>query len=160
MPGHCSTSKSPKALEQARVGRLHILGIMKEACSEHATKLPPSVPRIIYKPIDPSKVGKLIGPGGSTINSIISESGVTNIAVDGDAGTVCISGLDDDAIDDAINRIDAVVGGGGGRPIRKQPMPKIAEGETFSGRPIKTVVPFGLCMDSQRRPRTLPAHRS
>ena len=50
-----------KALEQARVGRLHILGIMKEACSEHATKLPPSVPRIIYKPIDPSKVGKLIG---------------------------------------------------------------------------------------------------
>ena len=136
-----------KALEQAKVGRLHILGLMHEACPERLS-LPPSVPRSIKRSIDSSKVGKLIGPGGSTINSIIADSGVANINVDGDAATVCITGFDDATIDAAIARIEDIAGtGGGGRAngaAPKPPPPDINVGDEFEGALIKSVVPFGL----------------
>jgi len=123
---------------------------MHEACPERLS-LPPSVPRSIKRSIDSSKVGKLIGPGGSTINSIIADSGVANINVDGDAATVCITGFDDATIDAAIARIEDIAGtGGGGRAngaAPKPPPPDINVGDAFEGALIKSVVPFGLFIE-------------
>ena len=79
-----------EALEQARVGRLHILGKMTEALSEPRAYLSPYAPRILTIQIDPEKIGKLIGPGGKTIRGLQEGYGV-KIDVEED-GTVFISG--------------------------------------------------------------------
>lgn len=64
------------ALEQARVGRLHILGKMMETLSEPRKELSPYAPKIISFNIDPDKIGDVIGKQGKTINKIIEETGV------------------------------------------------------------------------------------
>lgn len=79
-----------EALEQARVGRLHILGKMTEALSEPRAYLSPYAPRILTIQIDPEKIGKLIGPGGKTIRGL-QEGYSVKIDVEED-GTVFISG--------------------------------------------------------------------
>jgi polyribonucleotide nucleotidyltransferase len=79
-----------EALEQAREGRLHILGKMNEALSEPRAYLSPYAPRILTLHIDPEKIGKLIGPGGKTIRGLQEGFGV-KIDVEED-GTVFISG--------------------------------------------------------------------
>ncbi len=79
-----------EALEQARVGRLHILEKMLEAIPEPRPYLSPYAPRILTLHIDPEKIGKLIGPGGKTIRSL-QETFMVKIDVEED-GTVYISG--------------------------------------------------------------------
>ena len=56
----------------------------------------------------------VIGPKGATIKEIIETSGVDNIVVDGDAAVVTVSGFDDDKIQAALDRIEAIAGLGGG----------------------------------------------
>jgi polyribonucleotide nucleotidyltransferase len=76
------------ALEQARQGRLYILGKMAEAISQPSEELSEFAPRILSFTVDPDKIGLLIGPGGKTIKSIQERHGVeTNI---NDDGTVTI----------------------------------------------------------------------
>ena len=70
------------ALLQARLGRLHILGRMKDAMPTPSVSLPPSVPRFVKLTVEPDMVGRIIGKGGETINGIIASTGVTNIAID------------------------------------------------------------------------------
>ena len=64
------------ALEQARVGRLHILGKMLEALPAYRTEMSKYAPKIIMFQIDPDKIGDVIGKSGKTINAIIEETGV------------------------------------------------------------------------------------
>ena len=64
------------ALEQARVGRLHILGKMMEALDHVRPELSKYAPKIITFNIDPDKIGDVIGKSGATINKIIEETGV------------------------------------------------------------------------------------
>ena len=64
------------ALEQARVGRLHILGKMMEALDHVRPELSKYAPKIISFNIDPDKIGDVIGKSGATINKIIEETGV------------------------------------------------------------------------------------
>ena len=59
-----------EALDQARTGRLFILGKMMEALPESRAYLSPFAPRILTINIDPEKIGKLIGPGGKTIRGL------------------------------------------------------------------------------------------
>ncbi len=77
------------ALEQARVGRLHILGKMMEALDHVRPELSKYAPKIISFNIDPDKIGDVIGKSGSTINKIIEETGV-KIDIDDD-GKVSIA---------------------------------------------------------------------
>jgi polyribonucleotide nucleotidyltransferase len=98
--------------------------------------------------IDPSKVGMVIGPKGATIKEIIETSGVDNIVVDGDAAVVTVSGFDDDKIQAALDRIEAIAGLGGGttgRPAkpRPPPPPPINEGDKYDGV-VRSIVPFGI----------------
>ena len=64
------------ALEQARLGRLHILGKMMEALDHVRPELSKYAPKILTFNIDPDKIGDVIGKSGSTINKIIEETGV------------------------------------------------------------------------------------
>lgn len=65
-----------KALEQARVGRNHILDTMLAVIDKPRAELSPYAPKIITITIDPDKIRDVIGPGGKVINKIIDETGV------------------------------------------------------------------------------------
>ncbi|MBU4487368.1 MAG: polyribonucleotide nucleotidyltransferase [Candidatus Delongbacteria bacterium] len=65
-----------KALEQAKEGRKHILGIMNATISEPRTALSEHAPRILNYKIAPDEIGLFVGPGGKNIKSIIAEFGV------------------------------------------------------------------------------------
>ncbi len=64
-----------RALEQARVGRLHILGKMAEALPAPRTELSQWAPRIEVININPDKIRDIIGPGGKMIRKIVEETG-------------------------------------------------------------------------------------
>src|SRR4029078_2676726 len=64
------------ALEQARGGRLHILGKMIEALPDPRTALPPHAPRITTIKVKPDQIRLIIGPGGKTIKGIVDQTGV------------------------------------------------------------------------------------
>jgi polyribonucleotide nucleotidyltransferase len=72
-----------RALEQAKKGRMHILGIMNAVIAAPSKDLSEFAPRIINMKIDPEKIGLLIGPGGKTIKSI-SEKYEVRINVEND----------------------------------------------------------------------------
>ena len=96
-----------QALEQARVGRLHILGKMEEALSSPRSQLAPYAPRIMNIQIKQDKIRDVIGPGGKTIRNIIAECGV-KVNVD-DSGIVTIAAVDEAAGAKAKEMIDRLV---------------------------------------------------
>ncbi|WP_167280893.1 polyribonucleotide nucleotidyltransferase [Paenibacillus lupini] len=65
-----------QALEQARIGRMHILGKMTAVMSESRTNLSKYAPKILTLRINPDKIRDVIGSGGKIINKIIEETGV------------------------------------------------------------------------------------
>lgn len=78
------------ALEQARQGRLFILGKMAECISEPRKELSKYAPKIIRFNIDPDKIKDVIGSGGKVINKIIEETGVKiDISDDGMVFIAC-----------------------------------------------------------------------
>lgn len=95
-----------KALEQARQGRLYILGKMLEAISEPRKELSPFAPKIIRTLVDPEKIRDIIGPGGKTINKIINETGV-KIDIEDD-GRVFIAAPDKESGEKALKIIDTL----------------------------------------------------
>jgi polyribonucleotide nucleotidyltransferase len=98
-----------RALEQARQGRMHILGEMQRAMPEARARLPSSVPKLVSVDVPTSSIGKLIGPGGKTIRSIIEEFGLNDMNV-GDEGRVTLSGYDDDKLEAARSRVEDLAG--------------------------------------------------
>jgi len=79
-----------KALDRARVGRLHILDIMDQTLAEPRKEISSYAPRIVTVQIPVEKIGAIIGPGGKTIKKIIEETGV-KIDIDDDGKTVIAS---------------------------------------------------------------------
>jgi len=92
-----------EALEQAKAGRLHVLGKMLEALPESRTTISTHAPRIFTLRINPSKIGELIGPGGKMIRSIIEQTGV-KIDVEDD-GRVNVAATEQEAADKALKII-------------------------------------------------------
>jgi len=92
-----------KALDQARAGRLHILGKMKEAIVEPRPQLSPYAPRVVTIQINPDKIREVIGPGGKVIRAIVAETGA-KIDID-DSGRVVVMSPDAEACDKAIEKI-------------------------------------------------------
>jgi len=78
-----------KTLEQARQARLFILDKMAEIIPAPREELNQYAPRMLIIKIDPMKIGKVIGPGGKTINGIQDETGAT-IDIEDD-GTIYIA---------------------------------------------------------------------
>ena len=87
------------ALEQAREGRIHILGIMLETIKEPRESLSQYAPKIISFKINPDKIRDVIGTGGKVINEIIAQTGV-KIDIK-DEGDVFISAVDAKMIEKA-----------------------------------------------------------
>jgi len=87
------------ALEQAREGRMHILGKMAEAIEKPQDELSEYAPRILAFKVDPDEIGLLIGSGGKTVKAISEKHGV-EVNFDDD-GTVTIYSKDKAASDAA-----------------------------------------------------------
>ena len=87
------------ALNQAREGRLHILGKMLEALAEPRKSLNPFAPRIITMQINPDKIKDVIGSGGKVIRSIVEQTGA-KIDIE-DNGTINIASSDEAAANKA-----------------------------------------------------------
>jgi polyribonucleotide nucleotidyltransferase len=80
------------ALIQAREGRLHILGIMKQALPATREDISEHAPRIIKMKINPEKIRDVIGKGGAVIRALTEETGTTiDIADDGTVMIACVS---------------------------------------------------------------------
>jgi len=92
-----------EALEQARQGRMHILGKMEEALAGHREEISQFAPRIYTMKIPTDKIRDVIGPGGKMIRSIIEQTGV-KIDVSDD-GRVNIASSDGPSANKAINII-------------------------------------------------------
>lgn len=95
-----------RALEQARQGRIFILGKMNEVISAPRKELSKFAPKIITMNIDPDKIKDVIGSGGKTINKITAETGV-KIDISED-GTVFIASPDSDSAERAKKIITAI----------------------------------------------------
>jgi len=119
------------ALEQARIGRLHILDKMKEVISSPRPELSPYAPRMLKLKIHPDKIREVIGSGGKTINKIIDDTGV-KIDIQSD-GTIFIAALTQEAGELAIKIIENIVR-----------TPEV--GETYKGKVIK-IMNFGAFVE-------------
>ena len=120
-----------EALEQAKKGRMHILGIMEQAIPEAREDLSPYAPRIITIKINPDRIRDVIGPGGKMIRSIVEETGA-KIDVEDD-GTVFIATADGDAAQAAVARIRGLTA-------------EAEIGETYLGT-VSRIVDFGAFVE-------------
>ena len=120
-----------RALEQARLGRLHILDKMNEAISEPRSEMSKYAPRVIKTKIDPEKIRDIIGPGGKTINKIIAE---TDVKIDiEDNGEIFITANNMEQGDKAIKIIEEIV-------------KEVEVGEIYVGRIVR-ITSFGAFVE-------------
>ena len=94
------------ALEQARAGRLHILGEMNKVLAKPRENMSEWAPTIITLKIDPEKIRDVIGKGGAVIRQITEETG-TSIDIEND-GTVKIASVQGAAGREAQRRIELI----------------------------------------------------
>jgi polyribonucleotide nucleotidyltransferase len=94
------------ALEQAKAGRLHILGEMNKVLATARDKMSEWAPSIITMKIDPEKIRDVIGKGGAVIRQITEETGTT-IDIEND-GTVKIASVNGSAGREAQARIELI----------------------------------------------------
>jgi len=119
------------ALNQAREGRLHILGKMNEVLPEHRPELSPFAPRIYVMMVKPDKIREIIGPGGKIIRSIQEQTGV-KIDIEDD-GTVKIAAVNADSARAAIGIIEGIV-----------QVPEV--GKVYQGR-VRKIMDFGVFVE-------------
>ena len=94
------------ALQQAKEGRLFILGKMNEIIDSSRKELSPYAPRIITMQIKTERIKDVIGPGGKTIRGIIDKTGVT-VDID-DKGLVSLGSPDESRLNEAIQIIEGL----------------------------------------------------
>jgi polyribonucleotide nucleotidyltransferase len=123
-----------KALEQARIGRMHILDIMSKTISEPRPELKPHAPRIEMLSIPKDMIGALIGPGGKVIQEIQRETGATIVVEEiNGRGDVNVFGENKEVITAAVDWIKRIVA-----------VPEI--GQVYKGK-VKTIVQFGAFVE-------------
>ena len=119
------------ALQQAREGRLFILGKMLEVLPQTRPEINRWAPRITTIRVKPDQIRLVIGPGGKTIKGIVDQTGCS-VDVDDD-GTVAIAGSDPDAVRRAIDIIEGLTA-----------EPEV--GRVYSGT-VRRVVDFGAFIE-------------
>ncbi|CEN34889.1 polyribonucleotide nucleotidyltransferase [Capnocytophaga cynodegmi] len=123
-----------KALEQAREGRLHILGKITDTIAEPKAEVKPHAPKIVTMEIPKDYIGAVIGSGGKNIQGIQQETGTTIvIEEEGDFGIIEVLGTDPEGMERAINAIKACIF----EPV---------EGETYSVKVTK-LLDFGAVVE-------------
>src|SRR6201994_185209 len=123
-----------KALDQAKDGRLHILGEMAKTITAPREDYKPHAPRIITIKIDKEFIGAVIGPGGKIIQEMQRETGATiSIEEVGNQGIVQIFADNKESIDNAVRRIKAIAS-------------KPEVGEIYEGK-VRSIMPFGAFVE-------------
>lgn len=123
-----------QALEQAKEGRMHILGKIAETIEAPREDLKPNAPRIVSLTIPKDLIGAVIGPGGKVIQEIQEVSGATIVIEEEEGhGVVDISATNKEAIDMALERVNAIV-----------VQPEI--GEVYKGK-VKNLASFGAFVE-------------
>jgi len=125
-----------QALEQARVGRLHILGEMLKTLDAPRADFKEHAPRIVTIEIPKESIGPVIGPGGRVIQEIQAETGahISIDEVDG-RGVVEIMSENKASIDAALARVNAIA------------FPPQADiGVNYRGK-VKTIMPYGAFVE-------------
>ena len=122
------------ALEQARQGRLHILGEMAKTITEPREDYKDFVPRIEKMIIDKEFIGAIIGPGGKIIQEMQRETNTTIVIEEkGNFGVIDIVSANKESIELAKARIRAIVA-----------IPEV--GEVYLGT-VKSLMPFGAFVE-------------
>ncbi len=119
------------ALSQAREGRMHILGIMKQAMPTVRGEVSMHAPRMIKIKINPEKIRDVIGKGGSVIRALTEETGTT-IDID-DEGNVTIASISGEGGMLAKKRIEDIVA-------------EVEVGKTYEG-PVVKMLDFGAIVN-------------
>jgi polyribonucleotide nucleotidyltransferase len=123
-----------KALDQAKDGRLHILGEIEKTMTAPREDFKPHAPRIVSLVIDKEFIGAIIGPGGKIIQEMQRETGATiSIEEKDNRGYIQIFADNKAAIDQATTRIKNIVA-------------KPEVGETYEGK-VKSIMPFGAFVE-------------
>jgi len=122
------------ALNQAKDGRLHILGEMAKTITQAREDYKPHAPRIVTIKIDKEFIGAVIGPGGKIIQEMQRETGATiSIEEKDNQGIVQIFADNKASIDQALSRIRAIAS-------------KPEVGEIYEGK-VKSIMPFGAFVE-------------
>jgi polyribonucleotide nucleotidyltransferase len=124
------------AIFQARDARVEILKLMLAALPAPRADLSKYAPRIQTIQIDPEKIGLLIGPGGKTIRRITETTGAQIDIAEDDSGKVFIYSNNADAMNRAVQEIDALCGGG----------QQIEAGKLYHGR-VTGIKEFGCFVE-------------
>ncbi|CAH1387427.1 polynucleotide phosphorylase [Candidatus Nitrotoga sp. M5] len=119
------------ALSQAREGRLHILGIMKQAMPTVREEVSAHAPRMIKIKINPEKIRDVIGKGGAVIRTLTEETGTT-IDID-DEGNVTIASISGEGGMIAKKRIEDIVA-------------EVEVGKVYEG-PVVKLLDFGAIVN-------------
>ena len=99
-----------KALEQAREGRLHILGKITETIAEPKATVKAHAPKIVKMEVAKDYIGAIIGSGGKNIQGIQQETGTTIVIEEvGDLGVIEILGVNPEGMQRAVDAIKACV---------------------------------------------------
>ncbi|MGE4288868.1 MAG: polyribonucleotide nucleotidyltransferase [Salinivirgaceae bacterium] len=123
-----------QALEQAKEGRLHILGKMLETIPEPRSEFKPHAPRVVTLTIPKDTIGALIGPGGKIIQEIQASTGSTIIIEEVDnVGRVEVVANNKESIEMALQRIKGIVA-----------VPEV--GTIYKGK-VKAIVAFGAFVE-------------
>jgi polyribonucleotide nucleotidyltransferase len=120
-----------EALQQAKVGRMHILDSMLATIIEPRTELSQFAPKILTMKINPDKIRDVIGPSGKQINKIIEETGV-KIDIEQD-GTVFIASTNEEMNQKAKKIIEDLVR-------------EVQVGEMYLGK-VKRIEKFGCFVE-------------
>jgi len=119
------------ALSQAKEGRMHILGLMKQAMPSVRPEVSDFAPRMIKMKINPDKIRDVIGKGGAVIRALTEETGTT-IDID-DEGNVTISCVSGEAGEAAKKRIGDIVA-------------EVEVGKVYEG-PVVKLLDFGALIN-------------
>ncbi|HEY6083779.1 MAG TPA: polyribonucleotide nucleotidyltransferase [Nitrospira sp.] len=120
-----------QALEQAKVGRLHILGCMQKALETPRTNMSAFAPRIFTMKVKQDKIREVIGPGGKTIRGIQADCGV-KINIE-DTGIVTIASVDEASLEKAKAIINSIV-------------EEVEVGKTYLGT-VRKIMDFGAFVE-------------
>ena len=127
-----------EALDQAKAGRLHILGKLLETISEPRLELKPTAPRIESFRVPNDSIGAIIGPGGKIIQQIQKDTGATITIVEDEAtgeGMVQILAEGKEAMDGALKAVRQIAF-----------PPTVEDGAEYEGK-IKSVQAYGCFVE-------------
>jgi len=123
-----------QALDQAKQGRLHILGEMKKTISKPRDDYKQNAPRIVTLTIDKDMIGAVIGPGGKVIQEMQKTTNTTIVIEEvNNMGKVNIYATNGDDLEAALRKIKGIVS-----------VPEI--GDVYDAK-VKTLAPYGAFVE-------------